>query len=53
MEKFHKIAVRPSPDKYLFESIDSPPRRPMGTMCIRNALRCEFEAIGIIIKKNQ
>jgi integrase len=45
-EDVRKIAIRPAPDSYVFESIERP-GAPMGETFFRNALRRELEGIGI------
>ena len=49
LDEVRKITIRPSPDNYLFESVDCP-GKPMGETFFRNALRRELEGIGISAK---
>ena len=50
LEEVRKVAVRPSPDNYVFESIDRS-GQPMGETFFRKALKRELEGIGITAGK--
>jgi integrase len=50
LEEVRKLAIRPSSDNYVFESIDRP-GQPMGETFFRNAIKRELESIGITAGK--